>query len=174
VTPYLQRRRIAVARAHTKRRVIDVGCHIGPLADSVSADRYVGLDIDGTLLAEARRTHRLHRFVGAHEIKPEEQCDTLVSLAVIEQVPGPQEWLERWVRHVAPDGRVVVATPHARWDPLHGVAANVRLTSSQAHDEHESVLDRDSLERPVGAVGLKLVNYRRFLAGMDRVLVTER
>ncbi len=174
LTPYLQARRIAVARPHLRGRVLDVGCHTGPLAEHVPPERYLGVDVDDELLAEARRKHPEHRFIGVDDVDPDERFDTLISLAVIEHIHEPEQFLKRWTDHVVPGGSVVLTTPHARWEPLHGVAAKFRLTSTQAHDEHESVLDRASLERLVEAVGLKMVTYRRFLAGMNQLVVAER
>jgi len=174
LTPYLQARRIAVARPFLAGRVLDVGCNVGSLAELVPPDRYVGVDIDDEILAEARREHPEHRFADVDDVDPSERFDTVVSLAVIEHVSDPEDWLRRWSALVAPGGRVVLTTPHARWEPLHGFAAKLRLTSVEAHDDHESVLDRPALERLVEAVGLKLAVYRRFLAGMNQLVVAER
>jgi trans-aconitate methyltransferase len=174
LTPYLQRRRIAAARPYIAGSVLDVGCHDGPLCELVPADRYLGVDIDEQILMEARRNYPEHRFVAADEVDAGIEFDTVVSLAVVEHVPDPESWLGRWCAHLAPEGRVVLTTPHARWEPLHGVAARVRMTSVQAHDEHESVLDRASLEALLAAVGLKLTRYQRFLAGMNQLVVAER
>jgi 2-polyprenyl-3-methyl-5-hydroxy-6-metoxy-1,4-benzoquinol methylase len=174
LTPYLRRRRIDVARPLIAGRILDVGCHDGPLCEFVPADRYVGVDVDEDVLAEAQRTHPEHRFMHVDAIDADARFDTLVSLAVIEHVPDPEAWLRRWSGHVVRGGRVVLTTPNARWEPLHGLAAKARLTSVDAHDHHESVLDRSALEAVIDAVGLKLVLYRRFLAGMNQLVVAER
>jgi 2-polyprenyl-3-methyl-5-hydroxy-6-metoxy-1,4-benzoquinol methylase len=174
LTPYLQSRRIAVARPFLTGRVLDVGCNVGALTELVPDDRYVGVDIDEEILTDARRQHPDHRFMHVDEIDPAERFDTVVSLAVIEHVSDPEGWLNRWSSHVTTRGRIVLTTPHARWEPLHGFASKLRLTSIEAHDDHESVLDRRALERLIDVVGLELVTYRRFLGGMNQLVVAER
>jgi 2-polyprenyl-3-methyl-5-hydroxy-6-metoxy-1,4-benzoquinol methylase len=174
LTPYLLRRRLDVARPFLSGRVLDVGCNVGSLTPLVPPDRYLGVDIDTDVLDEARALHPEHRFESTEAVDPSEQFDTVAALAVIEHVSDPEAWLRQWSSHLRPEGRVVLTTPHARWEPLHGFAAKLRLTSVDAHDEHESVLDRSQFEDLMSTVGLRPVVYRRFLAGMNQLMVAER
>jgi hypothetical protein len=57
---------------------------------------------------------------------------------------------------------------------VHGLAARPRLTSDEAHDEHETTFDRESLDALFDDVGLKLTTYRRFLLGLNRLAVATR
>lgn len=139
------------------------------MAAFVPPNRYVGAELDAAALAEARLKHPAHRFESSHDLGPDERFDTIVALAVIEHVTQPAEWLRGWAHYLAPDGQIIVTTPHATWEPLHGIAAKFRLTSPEAHDEHEVTFDRDSLESTIVAAGLRLVSYRRFLARMNQV-----
>lgn len=56
---------------------------------------------------------------------------------------------------------------------VHGLASRVRLTSHEAHEAHESLLDRSSIEELLAATGLQLIVYRRFLARMNQLVVAE-
>jgi 2-polyprenyl-3-methyl-5-hydroxy-6-metoxy-1,4-benzoquinol methylase len=174
LSPYLRNRRLAVARPLLSGRVLDVGSAEGHLAASVPADKYVGVDIDDDILVRARRAHPEHVFVGVDELDEAERFDTVVALAVIEHVPDPVGWLARWSGHLVSGGRVVVTTPYARYEPVHGIAAKLRLTSDEAHDEHETTFDRESLERLFERVGLKLTTYERFLLGLNQLAVGTR
>jgi 2-polyprenyl-3-methyl-5-hydroxy-6-metoxy-1,4-benzoquinol methylase len=172
-SPYLRKRRFDVALPFLQGRVLDVGCHDGGLASYVDPDRYIGVDINRELLAEARANHTDHTFLEVDELGAGERFDTVASLAVLEHVHDPTGWLARWSSHVADGGRVVLTTPHARWEPVHGLASRIRLTSHEAHEAHESLLDRSSLEELLAATGLQLTVYRRFLARMNQLVVAE-
>jgi 2-polyprenyl-3-methyl-5-hydroxy-6-metoxy-1,4-benzoquinol methylase len=174
LSPYLRNRRLAIARPHLRGRVLDVGCAEGHLAGCVPASDYVGVDLDDQILVEARAEHPEHRFVGLDDLDPTERFDTVAAFAVIEHVPDPEGWLRRWADHLVPGGRVVVTTPYDRYEPVHGLAARLRLTSDEAHDEHETTFNRESLERLFETVGLKLTIYRRFLAGLNQLAVATR
>jgi 2-polyprenyl-3-methyl-5-hydroxy-6-metoxy-1,4-benzoquinol methylase len=172
--PYLRRRRVAAAQPLMEGRVLDVGCNRGVLCEVVPPDRYLGVDINREALAEAQRQYPNHRFAHVDDVGPDEQFDSVVSLAVIEHVPEPEAWLSRWGAHVVPGGRVILTTPTPRWEPLHGLASKLRLTSESAHDAHVSVLDRAGLEAVLAVAGLELTHYSRFLAGMNQLVVATR
>lgn len=174
LSPYLRNRRLAAALPFVEGRVLDVGCAEGVLADSVPASRYVGVDLDAEILVEARRAHPDHTFLPLDELDTAERFDTVVALAVIEHVPDPEGWLRRWVEHLVPGGRIIVTTPYDRYESLHGLAAKLRLTSHEAHDEHETTFDRESLDLVFTAAGLQLTTYRRFLLGLNQLAVGTR
>jgi 2-polyprenyl-3-methyl-5-hydroxy-6-metoxy-1,4-benzoquinol methylase len=154
--------------------VLDVGCAEGHLAASVDPSRYVGVDLDDDILVEARAAHPEHVFVGVDELDEGETFDTVAALAVIEHVPDPDDWLRGWAEHLVAGGRVVVTTPYDRYEPVHGLAARLRLTSDEAHDEHETTFDRESLEGLFGRAGLTPTTYRRFLLGLNQLAVATR
>ncbi|HSJ19329.1 MAG TPA: class I SAM-dependent methyltransferase [Nocardioidaceae bacterium] len=174
LSPYLRNRRLAVARPHLRGRVLDVGCAEGHLAASVAPADYVGVDLDEAILVEARAAHPEHVFVGVDELDPAERFDSVAALAVIEHVPDPGAWVRRWADHLVAGGRFAVTTPYDRYEPVHGLAARLRLTSDEAHDEHETTFDRESLEAVFEQAGLKLTTYRRFLLGLNQVAVAVR
>jgi 2-polyprenyl-3-methyl-5-hydroxy-6-metoxy-1,4-benzoquinol methylase len=171
LSPFLRSRRIAAARPYLTGRVLDVGCADGPLAEVVPPDRYVGVELDPRALGEARAKHPAHRFEASGDLPASERFDTVVALAVLEHVPRPVAWLEQWGSHLSPGGQIVLTTPHAAWEPLHGLAAKLRLTSPEAQEEHETTFDRESLTSALAEAGLRVVTYRRFLARMNQLVV---
>jgi len=61
-----------------------MGCGTGDLAGIVSADLYVGVDVDGQALSIARKQHPHYTFQSS--LPPAEpKFDTVVALAVIER-----------------------------------------------------------------------------------------
>jgi len=174
LSPYLRDRRIAVTRPLLKGRVLDVGCAEGHLAEHVAPADYVGVDLDEEILVEARSNWPDHTFMSLDALDPGERFDTVVALAVIEHVPDPEGWLRRYAEQLVPGGSVIITTPHARWEPLHGIAAKFSLTSDEAHEEHETTFDEASITRLIESVGLRMTSYKRFLAGMNQLVVGTR
>lgn len=154
-------------------RVLDYGCGAGALAARIPPDRYVGVDIDVPSLDLARAAHPLHVFhAGLDEVPGD--FDTIVMLALIEHVPDPAALLGTLAGRLRPGGRVVLSTPHPRVRTLHDLGARVGVFSREAADEHERLLDRRALRAALGAAGMRLVAYRRFLAGANQLAVGVR
>jgi 2-polyprenyl-3-methyl-5-hydroxy-6-metoxy-1,4-benzoquinol methylase len=174
LSPFLRDRRIAAARSHLSGRVLDIGCADGPLAALVPADRYVGVDLAQAAVDAARTAHPAHRFEVITDLRPDETFDTIAALAVIEHVPQPARWLTDLAGHLAPGGSIVLTTPHATWEPLHDLAARLRLTSREAQEEHETTFTRETLGAVIAEAGLRMVRYERFLARMNQLAIAQR
>jgi 2-polyprenyl-3-methyl-5-hydroxy-6-metoxy-1,4-benzoquinol methylase len=154
--------------------VLDIGCADGPLADLVPADRYLGVDLAASAVEAARAAHPDHRFAVASDLPASEQFDTIAALAVIEHVPEPAAWLTDLAQHLAPGGAIVLTTPHATWEPLHDVAAKLRLTSREAQEEHETTFTETTLRTVIEAAGLRMAHYARFLMRVNQLAIAER
>jgi SAM-dependent methyltransferase len=174
--------RLAAALPHVPKggRVLDVGCGLTDLAARL--DGYVGCDRNPDVLAAQRKRFPERDF---HEwdvalggappgLVGEGPFEGILLLAVLEHVPDPAAVLARLAPLLSPGGRLVATTPHpvGRW-PLEAGAA-LGLLSSHAHDEHETLLDREALEAAGRGAGLALVVYRRFLLGMNQLAVFTR
>ena len=67
--------------------------------------------------------------------------------------------------------RIVLTTPHARWEPLHDVAAKLHLASPEASEEHETVFDHSTLKQVSEAAGLRLVRQEEFPASKTHLVL---
>jgi 2-polyprenyl-3-methyl-5-hydroxy-6-metoxy-1,4-benzoquinol methylase len=169
LSPWLSRQRMRQGRPYLRGRVLDYGCHDGTLAADVPADRYVGVDIHLPSLAEARARHPLHTFVT--EVSDDERFDTIIGLAFIEHVPDPGGFLARFAGMLRPGGRIVLTTPHPWFEWVHTAGAKVKLFSAHAHEEHEELIDRPTMERLCARAGLRIERYRRFQLGANQLFV---
>lgn len=169
LSPWLRDQRFRAARPFIAGRVLDIGCGIGLLADTVPAERYIGMDIDEGSLETARRRHPHHRFVDT--LPQGETFDTIVGLAVIEHVADPGAWLERVAQCLSSNGKIILTTPKPSVEWLHVAGARIGLFSQDASEEHEQLLDRNALEELGRAAGLRMVQFRSFLLGVNQLVV---
>lgn len=129
---------MAVLRAAGVERVLDLGCGPGPLlvrlAESDWAREIVGVDVDTGELRAAKRAlapsglpdGRRVRLVQGDLLRPDPALggfDAAALVEIIEHVdPGRLSALEHGVFAVLRPGMVVVTTPNADYNPLHGRA----------------------------------------------------
>lgn len=169
LSPYLRRKRIQAVIPHLKGKVLDFGCGAGVLASLVDREKYLGVDIDEISLQKAKGSFPTHKF--SRDLpNSAEKYDTIVSLAVIEHVDDPVNFL-RTLSEFLNDGHLVVTTPHPSVDWIHGVGAAIGLFSKHANEEHGDLLDQVRLEMVGAQAGLKLKFYSRFLLGANQVAV---
>lgn len=175
LSPFLRRQRLKVARPYLSGHILDVGCGSGALAALVDADHYLGVEVDEVSLQQARLLFPAHRFVSRLP-EPTEKFDSIISLAVIEHVSDPANFLRTLTVHLVESAAacIVVTTPHPSVDWVHDVGAAIGLFSKHANEEHEDLLDRAKLEIAGNQAGLKLISYRRFLLGANQIAVFKR
>jgi len=157
LSPFLRKRRFAAVRPYLNGRVLDVGCGSGGLAEYISSDQYLGVDVDPLSLELARARFPSHRFE-ADMSKVDGKFDTIVSLAVIEHVNDPSIFLANLGCHLvdSENAHIVLTTPHPVGDWIHDYGALVGLFSKHANEEHEELLDREMLKNAGRRAGLEL------------------
>lgn len=169
LSPWLSQQRMRIAQPHLRGRVLDFGCNDGDLLAYCPRDGYVGLDTAENSLTRARAAHPDVRFVA--EVGPDEKFDTVAALAMIEHVSDPASMLATFAGLLAPGGRIVLTTPHPRMEWAHTLGARLHVFSSEAHEEHEDLLDRPRMQQLVEPIGLRIEVYKRFLFGANQLFV---
>lgn len=172
LSPFLRQRRLKAATPYLKGRVLDVGCGSGVLAGLVDSTSYLGVEVHEASLNRAKDYFPSYSF--QNSLPPiEEKFDTVVSLAVIEHVADPLVFLESLVRNLKhdPAARIVITTPHPSAGWVHDVGASIGLFSKHANEEHEELLDQSMLLDLGQRAGLVLLDYQRFLFGVNQLAV---
>jgi len=172
LSPFLSQKRFDAVRPFLKGRVLDFGCGSGGLAEYVSSDKYLGIDIDNESVSKAKVRFPSHKFLNA---LPEnnEKFDTISLLAVIEHVSDPVALLNKLTTYLSANehAKLVITTPHPSLEWIHTIGASLGLFSKHANEEHESLLDRNQLVLVGKKAGLKLEIYKRFLLGANQLAI---
>jgi hypothetical protein len=128
--------------------------------------------LDDDSLISAKRHFPKHRFLSRFPA-PEEQekFDVVSALAVIEHVPAPGDFFHMLSLYLNDtlSSLLILTTPHPLGERIHGVGASLGLFSRHANEEHEELLGRKCLELYAKSAGLRLVHYKRFLAGVNQL-----
>ena len=175
MSPWLRKKRLEASSSYMNGRVLDFGCGSGAMAEHVDADNYLGVEIDEISLLQARSRFPTYHFVS--ELPEQaEKFDSIISLAVIEHVSNPAEFLRTLARHLneSDASRLIVTTPHPSVDWVHHVGASFGLFSKHANEEHEDLLNRSKLENAGKQAGLILISYQRFLFGANQIAVYKK
>ena len=180
-SPFLRNQRLRKAAAHISRGsiVLDIACGLGSLAEHLdSSCTYYGVDripfSDALKPKASCKTHflecdvsketALEEITGWMESKP----TVITMLAFLEHLPSPAEVVGRFMGLLNEGGHLLGTTPHPMGRTLHDVLAKVRLCSPDGADEHEEFLNRNRLAAVARESGAEMVDYGRFLLGLNQ------
>jgi len=170
LSPFLQNQRVKAARPYLKGRVLDIGCGNGMLAEYCDPNTYYGFDIDEATIAAARSAHPRFRFERALPGSGM-RFDTVVGLAIIEHLSDPPVHLRTWRDFLKSDGAIVLTTPHPRMEWVHQLGSRIGIFSHGAAEEHEDLIDLNTMKGLVAQAELVVAKYQRFLFGANQIFV---
>jgi 2-polyprenyl-3-methyl-5-hydroxy-6-metoxy-1,4-benzoquinol methylase len=168
-SPYLRRERLRAARPVIAPPVLDFGCGTGALASLFDPQDYLGVEINDAVRATAQRRNPQHRFVSA--MPKDGSYESVVGLAVIEHIADPASLLRQFKTVLAPEGKIILTTPHPSFEWVHELGAKVGLFSHDAAEEHETMLDRGNATSFAREADLELLQYKRFLFGANQLMI---
>lgn len=171
LSPFLRRQRLAAAKPFVSGTVLDFGCGTAEVCRFVDESRYIGVDLDQSILDVSRRRFPRASFYtpAQYAALPARAYDTVTALAVIEHLPNPVEFLGQMKAQLAPGGKIVLTTPNPMLEWAHGLGARFGIFARESHEEHQSLMDRTALCAAAAAAGLNTLVYRRFLLGANQL-----
>jgi 2-polyprenyl-6-hydroxyphenyl methylase/3-demethylubiquinone-9 3-methyltransferase len=168
---------VALAAVPPRARVLDIGCGLTDLAGRL--ENYAGCDRNPVILGENRRRFPAVVFhdwdVGAADppeaLQRAGPFDVVLMLALLEHLQDVPAALRRAGSLLAPNGRIVVTTPHpfGKW-PLQ-IGAKLGWLSPHAAEENETLLSKKDLESAGKNASLSMKEYGRFLFGLNQMVV---
>ena len=174
LSPYLRDKRIEAVKKHISGKVLDYGCGVGKLCDLIDKENYIGVDIDEDSINEARKNYPEYKFFKLDEfesILEEYKFNTIVSMAVIEHVKEPSEFLIKLKELLDEEGEIVLTTPHPSADWIHDLGSKIGLFSSHANEEHEELIDENKMKNIAEKSNLAVNIYEKFLFGVNQLII---
>jgi SAM-dependent methyltransferase len=161
------------------RSVLDLGSGLCEIVPKIPAGvRYSGVEREPFLLARARLLFPSRRFYSADledpGFDPGEPSDRVLLLAVFEHLADPGSFLKRARLWTVRGGRLVLTTPHPRSAKVLELGARWKLLSSAAEEEHEHLYSPEEIRRLAEEAGWNVVSEKRFLFGLNQLVVLER
>lgn len=172
-------RRHRVVRGYLTGDILDLGCGGGLILPFVAdRSRYVGVDMQESALRLLRarfpdcRAHRAD-LTDCRNLRAvvESRFDTITLLAVIEHLEDPLALLKGLGAFLKPGGKLLITCPSPLGERLLRLANAVTDIADGAPDPHLHVYGKRRLTALVSEAGLVPVEYRRFLFGLNQLLV---
>lgn len=171
---FLKKIRYAVAKreiANNRPFVLDVGCGEGGLKNIISEKiKYFGLDVRPNM---DENIFACDVTKGFPERVNSMRSDYVVALAFIEHIIDVSFFLNNCRKVLKPGGIIIITTPHPISRRIHEIGASMGLFSKEAAEVHGKIIDKKAIEIFCSEVGPKIVKYRRFLFGFNRLFVLE-
>lgn len=185
LTKWLTQVRLSQVAKHLGGTVLDVGCGHGYLLEFLPAQVEQIVLVDNSAEREEQVAKRLarssvHGLFYRIDLEMEEppaewqQFETVVLAAILEHLKEPSTLLRRIALLLAEGGQLVLTTPTPWGGRWHWLGSRVWLTHPEAAQEHHRLYDRQALEKLLSENGFRLIKYRRFLCGLNQLVVAEK
>jgi len=177
---YLLRRRLRMVVPWLGRSILDIGCGSAALVERLSSGQsYTGVELRSEAIEVLQQRFPGHCFLRCdvdHSPLPDfsRKFDTVVMAAVIEHLEQPEKVMAACHCLLLSGGRVVLTTPSPAGMRVHRLAAALGLASREASREHKQCHGRAALDQLARSAGFVVVCYRRFLLGLNQLVVCER
>jgi hypothetical protein len=86
----------------------------------------------------------------------------------------PGVYLKQFADLLKPGGQIVLTTPHPSYEWIHTAGAKVHIFSPEAHEDHEDLLNADTLAEVASPLSLRLKVSKRFMFGANQLFVLTR
>lgn len=178
LSKYIQNVRLRKAGPYIRGDVLDLGCG-GAVVKDLFGERiasYVGVEQRGAALDAVRADHldaRFHaRDLDSDPLKLRRKFDSILMIALVEHLFNQKHAFQEVVRHLKPQGRIVVTTPTVFGnDIVHRLGASIGLFAKSAVDDHIVIYNKKRFHILARELGLSLERYCKFEFGCNQLAV---
>lgn len=181
LSKFLKKSRTGAVADFIAGDVLEVGCGY-----SITYEQYRNLinSYWGIEMTDDRVSLLKEKFPQAHFFKKDldndklelkRKFDTILSIAVIEHIFNQKFSFEEMVKHLKPEGRIVITTPTPFGnDIVHRIGSRLNLFCTTAHDDHIVIYNKRRFQILANEFDMKIVKYKRFQLGCNQLVVLER
>ncbi|MCF7859628.1 MAG: class I SAM-dependent methyltransferase [Candidatus Cloacimonetes bacterium] len=165
--------------AYIKGDVLDLGCGTAEILDYINIDNYTGLDYSPEMVKKLKKKLPQHKFF-TRNLDEDTYClktkyDTITMIAVIEHLFNQRHLFKEIIKHLKPNGRIVLTTPTPFGnDIIHRLGANMGLFSKHASDDHIVIYNKQRFKNVAREFNLKLIVYKKFQLGCNQLVVFKK
>ena len=170
---YLRKKRQTISSKYCKGSVLDFGSGDGSFSEYFEDDKYIGYEPDHDSISEAKKTYKHKIFISSIEEIKELEIDTIAMIAVIEHLDDPEGTVELLKNKFFSNrkGALVITTPNKYFDQFHHFGAKLGFFSQHAADEHNIMFNKKDLFLFAKKTNLEVIKFKRFLFGVNQLLV---
>ncbi len=124
-------------------RVLELGCGQGDLLAALQPSAGVGIDFSSEMIDRARQRHPELHFIqaDAHDFELDDTFDVIILSDLLNDAWDVQEILERVALVSAPHTRVIINSYSRLWEPVLGIAEQLKLATPVLHQNWLTVPD---------------------------------
>jgi SAM-dependent methyltransferase len=180
VSQYLERLRMNAIRWYVSGDILDIGCGYGSVVRTFSPARenYVGIEHNPTVVQWLKKQFSddslLTFDTDTDPIPVTRDVDAILMIAVLEHLAHLERLTAVLLELLKPAGKVVLTTPTPVGGRVHTLGGGLGVFSREAKDDHKGFYGLDSLTLLFQSSGLKLVDHRHFMAGMNQLAIFQR
>ena len=169
------------ARPFVHGDVLDLGCGPAVMLE-LCRDRtksYCGVDRSAATIEKLRASHPESSFhqrdLDGEDLNLARQFDVVLMLALVEHIFNHKYLFEQAIRHLKPDGRIVITTPtYFGNDVVHRLGAAVGLFAKSAADDHIVIYNKQRFRILANELNLRLLHFKLFEFGCNQLAVLAR
>lgn len=160
-----------------KTTVIDVGCgrqaHLGwRVRERIG--RYVGVDTEVPSVNMEKISLIQMDIDRLSVARIKEKADAIVACAVIEHIKNPQRFVAVSRRLLKPGGLLCITTPHPKTHEFLKLIARLHIIDPKEIHDHKYYFSVGDLQTLLAAEGFRVVHAKRFLFGMNGIVVGKK
>lgn len=173
LSPFLRSRRYLAASKSIEPHslVLDIGCGSGDFRKYLKGCDYFGINLfkawsgkrNNLVVCDVMQNIPYH----FDKIK----FDYVIALAFLEHVKNPEIFFKLVKPVLKKNGKIIITTPHPISRNIHDIGAKLGFFSCGASEEHEKFIELKTMMSWAKKEGFKLISYKRFLFGLNQLLI---